>query len=156
VEVVRRFDSGFDEVTRRCMAWKGFWSPHDAEFLNWRYLDCPVGMHRALAIRAGDEVAGYCVVRTDWGEGKGLLLEFAAPERGEVPRLLLRTALKAAREAGCRQLGFFATPGWRHWPAFREAGLVPRRPRLQLFGSPALGARTLEHWQLVPGDSDSA
>lgn len=155
VEAVGHFDSGFDEVTRRCMAWKGFWSPHDAEFLNWRYLDRPVGTHRALAVRAGDEVAGYCVVRTDGG--KGLLLEFAAPERGQVPRLLLRTALEAAREAGCRHLGFFATPGWRHWPAFHAAGLAPRRPHrfLQLVGSPALGAQTLENWQLVPGDGDS-
>jgi hypothetical protein len=157
VEEVGRFDSGFDEATRRCMAWKGFWSPHDAEFLNWRYLDRPVGTHRALAVLAGDEVAGYCVVRTDGDRRKGLLLEFAAPERGEVPRLLLRTALKAAREAGCRRLGFFATPGWRHWPAFRAAGLVPRRPHrfLQLFGSPALDVQALENWQLVPGDADS-
>ena len=155
VEEVGRFDSGFDGVTRRCMAWKGFWSPHDSEFLNWRYLDRPVGTHRALAVLAGDEVAGYCVVRTDGG--KGLLLEFAAPERGEVPRLLLRSALKAAREAGCRQLGFFATPGWRHWPAFRAAGLVPRRPHriLGLVGSLALGAQALENWQLVPGDGDA-
>jgi len=156
LEEVGRFDSGFDEVTRSCMAWKGFWSPHDAAFLNWRYLDRPVGTHRALAVRAGDEVAGYCVVRTDGR--KGMLLEFAAPERGEVPRLLLRAALKAAREAGCRHLGFFATPGWRHWPKFRAAGLVPRLPHrfLQLVGSPALGAQTLENWQLVPGDSDSS
>ena len=156
LEEVGRFDSGFDEVTLRCMAWKGFWSPHDAAFLNWRYLDRPVGTHRALAVRAGDEVVGYCAIRTDGS--KGLLLEFAAPEQGEVPRLLLRAALKAAREAGCRQLGFFATPGWRHWPAFRAAGLVPRRPHrfLQLTGSPALGAQTLENWQLVPGDGDSS
>ncbi len=157
MEEVGRFDSGFDAVTRRCMAWKGFWSPHDAEFLNWRYLDRPVGTHRALAVLAGDEVAGYCVVRTDGSKGKGLLLEFAAPERGEVPRLLLRSARKAAREAGCRQLGFFATPGWRHWPAFRAAGLVPRRPHriLGLVGPPALGAQVLENWQLVPGDGDA-
>jgi GNAT superfamily N-acetyltransferase len=158
LEAVGRFDSSFDEATQRCMAWKGFWSPHDAEFLNWRYLDRPVGDYRALAVRADDEVAGYCVIRTDGDEGKGLLLEFAAPEQGEVPRLVLRSALKAAREAGCRQLGFFATPGWRHWPTFRAAGMVPRRPHrfVQLTGSPALGAQTLENWQLVPGDGDSS
>lgn len=154
LEEVRRFDSAFDRATRRCMAWNGFWSPHDADFLNWRYLDRPLGTHRALAVREGDEVAGYCVVRTDGG--KGLLLEFAAPDRGEVPRLLLRTALKAAREAGRRHLGFFATPRWRHWTTFRAAGLLPRRPYrfLQLTGSPPLGAQTLENWQLVPGDGD--
>ena len=74
-----------------------------------------------------------------------------------MPRLLLRSALKAAREAGCRQLGFFATPVWRHWPAFRAAGLVPRRPHriLGLVGPPALGAQALENWQLVPGDGDA-
>ncbi len=36
VEEVRRFDSSFDDVTHRGMAWHGFWSPHDADFLNWR------------------------------------------------------------------------------------------------------------------------
>jgi hypothetical protein len=154
VEEVRRFDSSFDEVTERCMDWKGFWSPHDSEFLNWRYLDRPLGSHQALAVLDGDEVAGYCVVRSD--ERTGLLMEFAAPEHGEVPLLLLRSALEAARAAGCRRLAFDATPGWRHWPTFRAAGLEDRRPRrfLSVFGSSAFGAGKLEDWQIVPGDDD--
>jgi len=156
VEEVGRFDSGFDEVTERCMAWKGFWSPHDAEFLNWRYLDRPLGTHRALAVLDGDEVAGYCVVR---GDGRtGLLMEFAAPEPGEVPLLLLRSAMEAARAAGCRRLAFDAPPGWRHWPTFRAAGLEDRGPRrlLQVDTCRSLGAGRLEDWQLLPGDDDAS
>ena len=155
MEEVGRFDSGFDEVTERCMAWKGFWSPHDAEFLNWRYLDRPLGTHRALAVLDGDEVAGYCVVRSDGRTG--LLMEFTAPEPGEVPLLLLRSAMEAARAAGCRRLAFDATPGWRHWPTFRAAGLEDRRPRrfLQVDTYHPLGAGRLEDWQLLPGDDDA-
>jgi hypothetical protein len=156
VQEVTRFDSGFDAATERCMTWNGFWSPHDAEFLNWRYLDRPVGSHRALAVLEGDEVAGYCVVR---GDGRtAVLMEFAAPQAGAVPLLLLRSAMETAREAGCRRLSFFAPPGWRHWPIFRTAGLADRRsPRiLSVVPSSLYGAGRLEEWQLVPGDSDAS
>jgi hypothetical protein len=156
VEEVGRFDSGFDEVTQRCMDWQGFWCPHDAEFLNWRYLDRPVGTYRALAVVGGAEVAGYCVVR---GDGRtGLLMEFSAPESGEVPLLLLRGAMEAASEAGCRRLAFDAPPRWRHWPTFRAAGLVECRPRryLQVDTRQPLGPGRLDDWQLLPGDDDAS
>jgi hypothetical protein len=155
VEAVRRFDTGFDDVTRRCMEWDGFWCPHDAEFLNWRYLDHPTTSYRALAALEGDEVAGYCVIRAD---GKSaLLMEFAAPESGEVPLLLVRGASDAAREAGCRRLSFHAPPGWRHWRTLRDAGFVDHRCQHCLSvenpSDPDVGR--LENWQLVPGDGDN-
>ena len=65
-EVVRRFDSSVDPVTERWMESTGYWCPHDAEFLNWRYLDHPVNDYTAIAAisEAGDPV-GYTVVRSD-------------------------------------------------------------------------------------------
>jgi len=156
VEEVTRFDSGFDALTQHTMAWGGFWCPHDAEFLNWRYFAHPTRSYRALAALDGDDPAGYCVLRT---EGRtALLMEFAAPEAGAAPRLLLERALEAAREAGCRQLAFHAPPGWRHWPSFRSAGFAERRSgrTLVVAGTKDPDAYRIESWQILPGDDDDA
>ncbi len=151
-----RFDAGFDELTQRTMAWKGFWCPHDAEFLHWRYFAHPTRSYRALAALDGDDPAGYCVLRTDGRTA--LLMEFAAPETGAAPRLLLQRALEAAREAGCRQLAFHAPPGWRHWPSFRSAGFAEQRPDhvLNVRGGSDPDAYRIEDWQILPGDCDDA
>jgi hypothetical protein len=155
-EDVTHFDSGFDALTQRFMAWEGFWCPHDAEFLNWRYLAHPGRSYRALAVLRGDDPEGYCVLRTDGSEA--LLMEFAAPETGGAPRLLLQRALEAAREAGCRRLAFHAPPGWRHWGSFRAAGFAQSRSdrHLHVRGSTDPNAYRIEGWQILPGDCDDA
>ena len=156
IEEVTRFDSSFDELTRRTMAWRGFWCPHDAEFLNWRYFAHPTRSYRALAALDGDDPAGYCVLRT---QGRtALLMEFAAPEAGAAPRLLLEHALEAARAAGCRRLAFYSPPGWRHWPLFRASGLAERDSArcLTVHETDAPDAYRIESWQILPGDCDDA
>jgi hypothetical protein len=154
VEEVTRFDSGFDALTERTMTWKGFWCPHDAEFLNWRYFAHPTRSYLALAALDGDDPAGYCVLRSDGHTA--LLMEFAAPEASAAPRLLLQRALEAARDAGCRRLAFHAPPGWRHWPSFRAAGFAERRSdrTLHVRGTPDPDAYRIEGWQVLPGDCD--
>jgi len=156
VEELTRFDAGFDALTGRSMAWPGFWCPHDAEFMNWRYFAHPSRSYRALVVLDGDDPAGYCVLRTEAREA--LLMEFAAPETGAAPRLLLQRALEAAREAGCRQLACFAPPGWRHWPRFRGAGLAVRccDRYLNVRGTTRPDAYRIEGWQVLPGDCDDA
>ena len=154
VESVTRFDSAFDEVTQRCMSWQGFWSPHDADFLNWRYLDHPTRSYSALAVLEAEDVAGYCVIRFEGSSA--LLMEFAAPERGEVSRRLLQGALDVALESGCRRLTFFAPPGWRHWSPFRDAGLADQPSGHFLWVDHAFlpAPPCLRNWQLMPGDHD--
>ncbi|MBW1685767.1 MAG: hypothetical protein JRS35_11995, partial [Deltaproteobacteria bacterium] len=128
----------------------------DSEFLNWRYFAHPTRSYRALAALDGEDPAGYCVLRT---QGRAaLLMEFAAPGGGAAPRLLLQRALEAAREADCRQLAFYAPPGWRHWPSFRSAGLAERRSDryLNVRGTPHPDAYRIEGWQVLPGDCDDA
>jgi hypothetical protein len=156
VEEVTRFDTGFDALTQHTMAWEGFWCPHDAEFLNWRYFAHPTRSYRALAALDGDDPVGYCVLRA---EGRtALLMEFAAPEAGAAPQILLERALATAREAGCRQLAFHATPRWRHWPSFRSAGLADHRSdrTLVVVGPEDPDAYRIESWQILPGDDDNA
>lgn len=155
VEPIARFDAALGELNRRCMAWPSYWCPHDADFLDWRYRGDPTREYHALEIWQGDEAAGYCVLRVE--SRSGLLMEFIAPERGEVPRALLEAALRAARKAGCRRLSCYATPAWPHWPTFHAAGIVenslPRYVRVESPGDP--GAVDLEQWRLVPGDCDA-
>jgi predicted N-acetyltransferase YhbS len=156
VDELTHFDSGFDPLTRRIRAWDGLWCPHDAEFLNWRYLAHPTRSYRALAALNADDPAGYCVLRT--GGDTALLMEFAAPQTGGVAPLLLQRALEAAREASCQRLAFFAPPGWPHWPLFRASGFAERGPGrfISVHGTEVPDAYRIESWQVLPGDCDDA
>jgi hypothetical protein len=155
IEPVRRFDSAFDEVTRRCMAWPKFWCPHDAAFLNWRYLDHPTKEHMAFAAVLGGELAGYCVVQI--ARERAWLLDFVAPQQPRpIARALLFHAVAAARAAGCARLDFIALPGWRHWGLFRRAGFVSRASGMFVLveGQYEPEVCDLENWQFGLGDTD--
>lgn len=157
VEDVQRFDSGFDNVTERYMGWPRFWCPHDAGFLNWRYLDHPTRRYRALAMADSRGLAGYCVVRIQ-GE-RALLMEFVAPRGPQRMRHgLLFHAINAAQDAGCQQLDFFAPPGWRHWQLFHHAGFIGYRTKVFLAARGLYEPEVfqLANWQVVPGDTDYA
>jgi hypothetical protein len=156
IEVVERFTTDFDAVTERCMAWPRFWCPHNADFLNWRFLDHPIESYVALALVENERPVGYAVVGLE--REKATLAEFAVDV---APRdrawKLLAEAARVAREAGCGSLNFFGPPGWRHWPLFRRAGFLPYRTDHHL---EAWGRRfepevlDLANWQLMPGDRD--
>ncbi len=157
VERVRRFDAAFDEVTQRCMPWEGYWSPHGAEFLNWRYLDDPVREHVASALMVGTTLTGYSVVRLE--RGTALLMEFVVPhDQPQAARRLLLHVIKAAADAGCSHLTVSAPPAWRHWRLLRSAGFVARPSDLLLhafsFREDTPGVQVLENWQLLGGDLD--
>ena len=109
----------------------------------------------ALVIEGDEGPVSYCVVRLE-GE-RALLMEFAAPrEPRGVPLAQLFEAVAVARAAGCRQLEFFAPPGWPHWGLFRRAGFIPWRSAVFLSArghhDPAVSELT--SWQVVPGDVD--
>ncbi|HXW84916.1 MAG TPA: hypothetical protein VEJ86_10960 [Candidatus Binataceae bacterium] len=154
VEPIRRFDSSVDEVTGRCMSWNGYWSPHDADFLNWRYLEHPVAQHLAFALVERGELAGYYVLRVDGA--RGWLSEFvtATAPRAYASTLLLH-AIGSASRAGCTHLFFSAPPRWRHWRFMRTAGFLPVPSGIYLWTASELPDVTqLAEWQWVPGDLD--
>jgi Acetyltransferase (GNAT) domain len=153
-EEVRRFDSSFDAITQRCMAWHGFWSPHAAAFLNWRYFDRPAGQYVAFSLAAGAERVGYYVLKTE--SRVSWLMEFVAPTapRRIVGALLLH-AIKTAREAGCAELRFSQSGAWHHWSLFRRAGFIMPRSTIYLWpAGNSAGVADLSMWQWVPGDMD--
>ena len=156
--VIDRFDSTFDTLTWRWMGSDGFWSPHDSEFLNWRYLRHPVREYGAFAVLGpkGDAI-GYCVVGLDGDEAH--LVEMTAPFEATAYRALLNRASRMAQEAGARRMRFFATPSWPGWPLLRELGFLDRpSDRCLMVRSVEVGGPDhfdLDAWQLLPGDDDT-
>jgi hypothetical protein len=154
VEEVRRFESSFDDVTQRCMNWPGFWSPHDADFLNWRYIEHPTAQYLAFALVDGRELAGYAVLKID-GPGSWLMEFVAPPSPRPLAGALLLHVVETARAAGCTHLNFSAPPRWRHWRLFRTVGFLPVPSEIYVWPAgeePEL--RQLSSWQWVPGDMD--
>lgn len=168
IEIIRRFDERYDEVTERCMYSPLYWSPHDADFLNWRYCDHPVFDYTAIAaIGDGGEPSGYTVIRTDGP--RATIMEFAAPLRPiSVALALLLRASEIAEDAGCAALEFAGTPNWRHSATMTRAGFWRASSEIN-FGArvdlPAMSrdfraearptVRDLRHWQCTAGDTDA-
>jgi hypothetical protein len=152
---IRRFDAAFDSATARAAAWPGYWCPHRADFLNWRYLEHPVHSYVARAVVAGNEPVGYTVVRTDGRTA--VLMEFVVPSKSpQCARFLLGTAVDIARHAGCPALAVHAPPSWPHWRVVCRAGFWDRSPTimLQVKAFDAPDAQHVDAWRLSCGDVD--
>jgi GNAT superfamily N-acetyltransferase len=155
IEELQRFESDIDELTYRCMSTPTYWCPHEAEFLNWRYLENPLNSYLSQAVLEGDEIKAYSVIRIK--DKHAILMEFVAPR---VPKslasALLHAIIQVARDAGCNEINFYATSSWRFWSIFRQAGFFKRGPEVYVTARcPNLSdVSEEEKWQLLPGDSD--
>jgi GNAT superfamily N-acetyltransferase len=156
VREVRRFDTAFDDLVQRANRWDGFWCPHSAAFLNWRYLDHPMHTYVALAAEHRGDLAGCLVVRVE--QRRALLMEMLVPP--EMPRVtatLLQHAIQLARDAGCTRFDALAAPRWPHWPVLRRAGFVRRPSKLFMYAGEAHEPDIchFDRWQISPGDVDN-
>jgi len=154
IEPVARFTTDFDALTLEHMMFHQFWSPHNADFLNWRYLDHPTESFVAIALIEEERMRGYAVIRL--AESRATLSEFVVA-RGRDARSLLRGAIGVALEAGCSYLTFFATPGFPHWGLLRRAGFLPYDSKNFAEASCRSlepDVQQMENWQLLPGDRD--
>ena len=152
-EPIDRFHADFDELTLRTMSFPLYWCPHDADFLNWRYLEHPIESYTAFAMVEAERPVGYSVIR--FAGREATLSEFAvAADRAEA---LLAHVLWTARQAGCASVNFFGPPSWRHWPAFRRAGFLPYKSDHHFHATDWQDEATstsLDAWQVTPGDRD--
>jgi GNAT superfamily N-acetyltransferase len=155
IEEIKRFDSSVDALTHSCMMTPSYWCPHEADFLNWRYLQHPVNAYVAQAALVNGEVMGYCVVRIE--NDRATLMEFAASTTQQsVVRALLGAAIGIAREAGCHALAFYATRSWRFWGLFSRVGFLKTNSDTYrtAFCPDREDVSCEENWQLLPGDKD--
>jgi GNAT superfamily N-acetyltransferase len=60
---VDRFGSEIDELWERTRGDYPVIFPRDAEFLNWRFVDCPEPSYRRFVARRGGRAVGYIVLR---------------------------------------------------------------------------------------------
>lgn len=152
-EPIDRFTTDLDDVTVRTMHFPLYWCPHNADFLNWRYLDHPTESYAGFALVDDDRPVAYSVLRI--GGYDATISEFAAsPQHAST---LMAHTLGVARAAGCPRVNFFAPPSWRHWTAFRRAGFLPYTTTHHLLGIDWHDRETsdrLESWQVTPGDRD--
>lgn len=63
VEIVRRFDRGFDELWMRVAPSLDLAVRRDAAYLNWRYIEPPHVRYTVAALRRDGQVEGYAVYR---------------------------------------------------------------------------------------------
>jgi len=155
IEELKHFDSDIDALTYRCMSTPSYWCPHEAEFLNWRYLKHPVNSYVAQVALVNGEVRGYSVVRIE--NNRATLMEFAAsPTQQPVVGALLCATIGIAREAGCHSLAFYATPSWRFWGLFSRVGFLKTKSNTYLSAlcPDREDVSYEENWQLLPGDKD--
>ena len=155
-EYVTRFDSTFDPTTLRHMQTPSYWCPHNADFLNWRYLDHPAESYIAVAVIEDEKPVAYSIVRLD--ENRAAIVDFAAPTSpGGAKRALLLRVIESARSAGCLWLQFEATPRFRHWNFLHRSGFLPVRSSsfVNLYADLVPPeAHHLRNWQLTSGDRD--
>jgi hypothetical protein len=156
IEQVASFSSAIDAITLNTMAFKGYWSPHNAEFLNWRYLQHPLEKYEGFVMFKNDTPVAYSVIRFDGIQAT--LSEFAAPRDDQrTEEELLRRTIGIAREAGCGYVNFFGPPSWRHWSLFKKAGMLPYKTNNWFEASypeDPEGALDFNNWQVTPGDRD--
>lgn len=157
VEAISSFDGSFDAITWTSMAWPKYWSPHGAEFLNWRYGAHPLRQYACLAASEANDPCGYAVIRL--APSRAVLMELVFPPAApRVAHALIRRAASIAREAGCPQLDFEATPSWPHAAILERAGFMtaPSNVYLNAYRHPKHPEETrLDQWRLVPGDQDA-
>ncbi len=81
VEPLERFPEEVEALSRAVERDFAFMVRRDAPYLNWRFLENPSGVHRALAVRRPDgELAGYAVVQAPDERGLGYLVDVLAPD----------------------------------------------------------------------------
>jgi len=163
IEAVKRFDERATALSRAVEPRFGFMLRRSAEYLNWRFLDTPSGIHRAFALLDGATLAAYVVVQVPRaGERNGFLVDVLARDDA---------ALAAALESGLAELEragasvVEATALERSWWAdeLARAGFAPRGDEhalsvilhpLQTAHPLVAAARDTSKWYFTDGDRD--
>jgi hypothetical protein len=156
VEEVRRFDAAYDDLGTSCPGTARYWCPHDATFLNWRYIDHPGRQYTAFAAIGATAPEGYCVLSL--GGAVGILMELVAPQAPPtVARALVARALAIAREAGCTRVECIAPARWPHWPLLHRAGFLEHSSEVfaLILGRQEPGIADLDNWSLSAGEIDA-
>lgn len=123
---VERFDARFDALWAQVAPALPIAAVRDAAYLNWRYVDTPTRKHRAVEVRRGDALAGFCVFEV--GAGRGFLVDLLGADAA-AEDAAVAAALAELRAAGCGLALLSTMPCARLAAALRRNGFLahPRR-----------------------------
>lgn len=121
---VRQFDASYDEFNDQLARRFPIMVSRHAEFLNWRFIQAPLG-YTILEVREAGRVQGYVVYRVmDYAGMKcGMVVDFLV--RGDessarVGGILLRSALADLMERGCDIAGSLCRRGGVEYGLLRK------------------------------------
>lgn len=161
-ERVTRFEDNMDMLWRRCAPSLDIAVIRDAEYLNWRYADCPDVACTMIVARQpwSDIPAGTAVLRMGWANQPiACLVDWLVPpDAMSTAERLLAHCETLAREAGMERLsawfphnswpyGFLCEHGYRVEPTIYHLVALATDPRVSL-------EWVKDRWYYTMGDSD--
>ncbi|MCG6881079.1 MAG: GNAT family N-acetyltransferase [Deltaproteobacteria bacterium] len=111
VEEIHDIGSEFNDLFKRAAGNYGMLVKRDAQYMKWRYGDCPDNVHRIFALKRFEKLMGWCVFRLRdsaliWGDA-------LFQEQGERPvRMVLSHVLHAFQGVQRIEAWFSKKPAW--------------------------------------------
>lgn len=163
VRALEAFPEQVGDLCARVARRFGFMIRRDAQFLDWRYLHAPSGLHRALGIHGPNDFLGYVVIQVpDPQTGIGYLVDLLVEDDGLVP-FAVGAGLDALHAEGASAARASAVVGSWWEGQLRSAGFLPPRAddRKIIILHPnqkahplVAAARDTKHWYFTDGDRD--
>ncbi len=153
IEPIHRFDQQHQTLSLEYSHSDGFWCPHGAQWMNWRYIGHPSKKYVAHALYSNDELKAFSVVRLD--SDSAMLMELVSSD-AHFSKILLAKVEAVARDAGAIAIDTYASESWKQWPALKQQRYF-MRPSDIYWVTDSIDcpeALLAKNWQLLPGDSD--
>ncbi len=154
---LERFDVRAEELARRVAAACRVSGLRSAAYLNWRYLDSPLGGHEVIAVAGSEACEGFAVVRR---EGRHAVLRELVAEPGSAAiHALLSHVVARLRRVGTQTLSAPILDTSPLVPVLRRWGFHAREwtPFVVVTGGASPLADVVgrgQHWMLADGDRD--
>lgn len=156
-----RLDARVDRLWSRIASDVKMGTIRDAEFLNWRFLDCPFGPHQAFGLLDGNgELRGLYIARDNWsGPPIEALVEFLVPasDAGAAMRLA-QHAVERARRVGQQRVELWVPPWHPHFKLLLGHGFIredsPFNLCVKIYDPDLKPEWVRENWYYSIGDTD--
>ena len=163
IQTIERFDERVTALSRVIEPRFGFMVRRSAEYLNWRFIGTPSGLHRAFALLDGTELAAYVVIQVPrTGEHGGFLVDLLARDDAALAAAI-SVGLNELERAGASFVEATALAGSWWESELVRAGFAPRGEEhalsvilhpLQAAHPLVAAARDTAKWYFTDGDRD--
>ena len=153
IEPIFRFSHEHQSLSLSLSRSEGYWCPHGAEWMNWRYFSHPAKTYIAHGLYSGDQLKAFGIIRL--GGKSAMLMELVSPDI-QSSRALLTQIERAALESGAKTLETYASRCWQHWPAIKQQRFFNRPSSVYVTTRSVDFPDVLlpQNWKILPSDSD--